>query len=138
MIDATKQPETCKYSVDTKKTIQCYADAKQYLANNYQKICQAILHLIKTDKFYAQPNMIAGIALYLARGWGSTPIFPMKTGTVNRGYGLPKIPSNFPNILRKMAYQASKEQLDNFTNEMEWGEPEKRIQALKNQIKLFK
>lgn len=34
--------------------------------------------------------IIAGVALYLARGWKVTPIFPRKLGTHHRGFEFPK------------------------------------------------
>ena len=75
--------------------------------------------------------------MYLARGWHSTPIFPKNSG-VNRGFGPPsRLPSDFPEKLRELAYEASTSELENFQNKSGWTDPEKRIEALKRQINLF-
>jgi len=127
----------CTINARTNATIKCYVDRKEFLQANVDKLGAAILAELADEDEY-NPGLVAGIALYLARNWQSTPIFPANQKTVNRGYGLPsKLPPGFPEKLRELAYQASSDQLASFTNKNGWSEPEKRIQALKNQIKLF-
>lgn len=125
--------KSCKIIGSTDKSIKCYINAHEYILKNQNKIPDII-----KNKWSGNDRIIAGLALYLARGWNSTPIFPKNMKTVNRGFALPKyLPKDFPMSLKKMAFESSVKQLREFDNKDDWSEPKKRLQALKNQIKLF-
>ena len=129
--------DTCLLNFQTIKGVECFAQKKQWLTKHRKQLGEAALSSI-AETYIDNNSAIAGIALYLARNWQSTPIFPANQATVNRGFGLPKsLPPAFPDKLRIMALRASKQMLAQFDNASGWSEPEKRIQALKNQIKLF-
>jgi len=128
---------SCSYSVETNETRKCYEDRRKFLNTHREILGDAIISIINEKEYYQQPQMIAGIAMYLARGWHGTPIFP-ESETVERGFRVPKLTREFPKELRKMAYNASVQQLKNFDNKMKWSSPDKRIEALKIQVDLFK
>lgn len=134
----TKKSTKCEARCETKSMEECYVESLKYMQNNMDKVAQEIYKYIKKHKYDKNaPMMISGIALYLARGWVSTPIFPVNKKSINRGFKFPSLPNKFPGKLRQMALKASKYQLEHFNNEQGWREPDRRIQALKNQIKLF-
>ena len=133
-----KKGNKCEVFFSTQEEKHCDDEKKKYIQTHTGDIGKAILKSIKKKKYNQLPDAIAGIAIYLARGWHSTPIFPTNN-SVGRGYQFPKkLPKDFPPLLKKMAHKASLYQLDNFDNKLKWRSPERRIQALKNQVKLFK
>ena len=129
--------KTCDISYETDASIECYSKSKEYMQKHFDEIFNVIKDMMKEKEYYRQDHMVAGIAMYMARNWGATPILPKKFGTVTRGFTFPKLPKKFPTELKRIAHGASVKQYKTFTNEMEWKDPKKRLQALKDQIKLF-
>lgn len=117
------------------KTIQEEYDVRaKYMVSNPQKVYKALQKERKRDPKDMTDSDIAGVAIYLARGWGSTHI-------MNRSPTLPRsLPKKFPVGLRKLALSASKRQLK-ATNTKEaqelWFDIKPRIAALKDQVRFF-
>ncbi len=90
--DLTSKPEKCNISATTPKTVQCVKDKRHYMADHPEQVLTALKKL-KINKEH-KDDVVAGIALFLARAWHTTPIMPDKWGTVKRGYELPTLPPN--------------------------------------------
>lgn len=131
----------CVQVYTTEENEQAEKIQHRYMMNHKAKIQTAIRKLLKKKVGYHcdKNSEIAGIALYLARGWGSTPIFPCdEDSRVSRGYRFPtRLANDYPKLLKKMAYRASVNLYNNFKNELDWSNPEARLKALRDQIKLF-
>ena len=125
----------CSYWVPTKQSALCNTKGKEYLRNNIKKIGDKIISMIKDPKtiYYNNHMMIAAIALYFAKGWDSSLPCHATNGHFPR-----KLQSFFPKELRKMAYEASKYQLEHSEDIPKCMDRKKRMAALKEQIELFK
>lgn len=132
--------KNCKVVYDDKVTGDNRQKQKDWMLNNLCKV-QAYLNKQKD----MPDGAWAGIALYIARGWGSTPIGHKMTNlvtgiTIGESFPLPDLPSNFPAGLKKRAYQDSVVQLDKAEKEGNvwgWTDFKSRKQSLRNQIELF-
>jgi hypothetical protein len=99
-----------------------------WMASHLMLIQRNFKKFITENKSYNQDYYFAGLAFFMASGWGTKSHKSVK-----------KLPLNFPEWLRKKALQASNNLLYEVThfNEMEWKNVKERKQALKHQIKLF-
>lgn len=126
--------KTCQANISTAETIACYMAKQHFIRHHIPQLTKLILLHVTGKK----PSLIAGIALYLARGWHSTPIIPRYEKTVKRGYRFPsKLPKGFSPRLRKLALQATKAQLASQDEREEWRDWSKREAALRQQLRLF-
>lgn len=127
----TIKHENDKYKHNIIKRHECIVKHKN-------KIVEYIKHDIQTSENSLSDYIIAGVALYLARGCKFTNMFPNKIGTVDRGYDLPIVPKDFDIKLKKMAYYASIFQLEELDKNQEaWDDIKLRKLALLYQIKIF-
>ena len=140
----SKSNKGCWLMYETDENKKCSKDKWEYMVSHSKKIYQVILkdfrkHYPKKDQDY--DNMVAGIAIYLAREWGGTPIMvanAYRKKDHTRGIKFPTcLPKDFPPGLKKMALQASKNLLKNKDDINRWKTPEYRIKALQDQIVLF-
>ena len=113
----------------------CYQEKIHYIKTHIKKVQTAIFRQIALESKQIPKSddrrsdmlngMLAGIAVYLARDWGSTKV-PSK------------LPPNFPPKLKKHARLSTETQLKNLDqNVLQWKNLRKREQALLKQLKLF-
>lgn len=134
---ARQKGGSVKIKHDTVQTIELKNKRKEYILNNKDKIIKKLL--LDIQKGGLSESTIAGVALYLARGWNKSPMSSLKFGKHNRGHKLPEtLDSNYPQHLKKAAYHASINQIKEFDNHEHWDNEKLRLTALKNQAKLFK
>ena len=122
----------------TKDNIRCANNRIEYIVSNLDKVSEWVKENIKYD---GREFLIPGIAIFAARGWGTTSHLPKE------------LPKNFPEWLRKEALKYSQKQLNNLckVNAYEknidvvcnkdysggWKDWESREKALQKQISLF-
>jgi hypothetical protein len=107
---------------DTDETLRNRQKAIDWMNNNKKKIqteLNKMTDLLDSD--------IAGVAVAMAKGFNPMSTMPRK------------LPDDFPKQLRKKAYEASLRQLIQMQdgNDHGWFNPESRIKALKEQVRLF-
>ena len=115
----------CTSMIITKEHEKNAEIRRKYMVGHSTKIWQEVKKIAKKDEYYAQDFVIAGIALYLARGWRSTRRLPGK------------LPEKFPPGMKRAALRASNRELKNFDNHEKWVNIKERKKALRKQILLF-
>lgn len=124
--------KNCKVLYDDDETLANRQLQRDWMLNN---VCKIQTYLNKATDMEDQDW--SGISLYIARGWGSTPIGHKLSGV---DAPVPALPTNFPKGLREKAYRASVRQLEEAEqkgNILGWKDFQSRKNSLRNQIKLF-
>lgn len=125
------------YEHETDDSIKLKNKRYDFIMENQDKILDHIKLDLQRDNGLSE-STIAGVALYLARGWTVTPQLSAKMHTFDRGFKLPEtLPPGFPDKLKEIAYEASKMQLEEFDNHEKWDSKKNRRKALKKQMELF-
>jgi hypothetical protein len=138
MINVIKDKGKVFIEHDTDKSIKYNKRRYEYIMSHKNDIVKKIKRDLSKEAGLAD-YVISGVGVFLARGWTVTSMVPEKFGTHDRGFSLPKaLPSDFPESLKKIAYHASVNQLNEFDNHEEWTDSKLRKKALKYQIELFK
>ena len=125
----------CSISWTTEKYDNCIVDSKQYMNDHLDEVWDAIESLIKKNDFYKRDEIIAGIAVFIARGWKSTPIMGSEEIEFPK-----KLRKDFPKELRVLALESSINQYESLRKkkpEKGWKNNDKRLDALEEQIELF-
>lgn len=136
MINVIYNKKNVLIEYDDDDIILCNKKRRDYILSHQQSIVDKLVDDITNLEL--SDYIIAGVALFLARSWIVTPIYPNKLNTHNRGFILPShLSSDFPQSLKKIAYHASLNQLNEFDNHERWSNTKLRKQALLDQINLF-
>jgi hypothetical protein len=134
---------TVTFYISTPELDSCQERARQYMVDHVQEVWQTVKDDLKDANYwgsYGYEKTVAGIAVYMARGWSGTPIFGDEEDekTPERGFHFPRrLPENFPDEWREAAYQASKTMFEDESERSTWSNPQKRKEALHDQMILF-
>ncbi len=138
------------YQTDENKT--CETDRWKYMAAHPQQIYKTLISELKREFKVSYSKLdkehqryyngrVAGVAIFLARGWGGTPIAikeKYKKDDQTRGIKFPtKLPKGYPSKLKSMALTASKNLQVDIEDIQRYFNTEHRMKAIHDQIALF-
>lgn len=98
---------------------------RQYMVSHPNAIWRAARIIMRKQKTYNQDFVIAGLGVYMARGWNARDRLPKK------------LDSKFPKSVQRAALKASQREYKNNSDFANWKDPAARKRALKHQIRLF-
>jgi hypothetical protein len=115
----------CEILVNTSEHRKNEKAQQKYIVEHPNKVWRTARVIMHKQKTYKQDFVIAGLAIYLARGWNGSSRLPKK------------LDINFPKSMQLAARKASQREYKNDSDFANWKDPVARKRALKHQIRLF-